>query len=99
MFLPSIQSWFKKIKSCFTNFFHSDVLYPKDTCSPISGVPADILCRGRDYVVSNSSCFTSLCCILQSVYAITAVSLLLNCGVLSLGFQLFLWNGTSSQLW
>nr|XP_015215620.1 PREDICTED: DNA-directed RNA polymerase III subunit RPC5 [Lepisosteus oculatus] len=29
----------------------SDVLYPKDTCSPHSGVPADVLCRGRDFVL------------------------------------------------
>uniref|UniRef100_A0A8B9DR21 RNA polymerase III subunit E n=1 Tax=Anser cygnoides TaxID=8845 RepID=A0A8B9DR21_ANSCY len=30
----------------------SDVLYPKDTSSPHSGVPAEVLCRGRDFVVS-----------------------------------------------
>ena len=29
----------------------SDVLYPKDTCSFYSGVPAETLCRGRDYVM------------------------------------------------
>ncbi|XP_039630518.1 DNA-directed RNA polymerase III subunit RPC5 [Polypterus senegalus] len=29
----------------------SDVLYPKDTCSPHSGVPSEVLCRGRDYVM------------------------------------------------
>ncbi|KAJ7305854.1 hypothetical protein JRQ81_010220 [Phrynocephalus forsythii] len=29
----------------------SDVLYPKDTSSPHSGVPADVLCRGRDFVM------------------------------------------------
>uniref|UniRef100_H3CEM7 Polymerase (RNA) III (DNA directed) polypeptide E n=1 Tax=Tetraodon nigroviridis TaxID=99883 RepID=H3CEM7_TETNG len=29
----------------------SDVLYPKDTCSPHSGVPAEVLCRGRDFVM------------------------------------------------
>lgn len=33
----------------------SDVLYPKDTFSSISGVPANIMCRARDYVVSFSS--------------------------------------------
>lgn len=32
----------------------SDVLYPKSTCSPHSGVPAEVLCRGRDFVVSCS---------------------------------------------
>lgn len=29
----------------------SDVLYPKNTCSPHSGVPAEVLCRGRDFVI------------------------------------------------
>ncbi|XP_029383185.1 DNA-directed RNA polymerase III subunit RPC5 isoform X2 [Echeneis naucrates] len=29
----------------------SDVLYPKNTCSPHSGVPAEVLCRGRDFVM------------------------------------------------
>uniref|UniRef100_H3B6U4 RNA polymerase III subunit E n=1 Tax=Latimeria chalumnae TaxID=7897 RepID=H3B6U4_LATCH len=29
----------------------SDVLYPKDSCSPHSGVPAEVLCRGRDFVL------------------------------------------------
>ncbi|EMP34971.1 DNA-directed RNA polymerase III subunit RPC5 [Chelonia mydas] len=29
----------------------SDVLYPKDTSSPHSGVPAEVLCRGRDFVM------------------------------------------------
>uniref|UniRef100_A0A8C1YH78 Polymerase (RNA) III (DNA directed) polypeptide E n=1 Tax=Cyprinus carpio TaxID=7962 RepID=A0A8C1YH78_CYPCA len=28
----------------------SDVLYPKNTCSSHSGVPAEVLCRGRDFV-------------------------------------------------
>uniref|UniRef100_A0A8B9KXR1 RNA polymerase III subunit E n=1 Tax=Astyanax mexicanus TaxID=7994 RepID=A0A8B9KXR1_ASTMX len=31
----------------------SDVLYPKSTCSPHSGVPAEVLCRGRDFVVNS----------------------------------------------
>ena len=31
---------------------NSDVLYPKDSSSPHSGVPAEVLCRGRDFVVS-----------------------------------------------
>jgi DNA-directed RNA polymerase-3 subunit RPC5 len=29
----------------------SDVLYPKDTSSNISGVPAELMCRGRDYIL------------------------------------------------
>ncbi|NWS37684.1 RPC5 polymerase, partial [Probosciger aterrimus] len=29
----------------------SDVLYPKDTSSPHSGVPSEVLCRGRDFVM------------------------------------------------
>lgn len=37
----------------FSSFLiNSDVLYPKDTSSPHSGVPAEVLCRGRDFVVS-----------------------------------------------
>lgn len=33
----------------------SDILYPKDSSSPHSGVPAEVLCRGRDFVVSTWS--------------------------------------------
>ncbi|XP_035261549.1 DNA-directed RNA polymerase III subunit RPC5 [Anguilla anguilla] len=29
----------------------SDVLYPKNSYSALSGVPAEVLCRGRDYVM------------------------------------------------
>ncbi|XP_067562522.1 DNA-directed RNA polymerase III subunit RPC5 isoform X2 [Pseudorca crassidens] len=29
----------------------SDILYPKDSSSPHSGVPAEVLCRGRDFVL------------------------------------------------
>uniref|UniRef100_A0A8C6Y1B9 RNA polymerase III subunit E n=1 Tax=Naja naja TaxID=35670 RepID=A0A8C6Y1B9_NAJNA len=29
----------------------SDILYPKETSSPHSGVPAEVLCRGRDFVI------------------------------------------------
>ncbi|XP_068100722.1 DNA-directed RNA polymerase III subunit RPC5 isoform X1 [Hyperolius riggenbachi] len=29
----------------------SDVIYPKESSSPHSGVPAEVLCRGRDYVM------------------------------------------------
>ncbi|KAJ8929805.1 hypothetical protein NQ314_017402 [Rhamnusium bicolor] len=31
----------------------SDVLYPSNTFSAISGVPAELMCRARDYVVSS----------------------------------------------
>lgn len=37
---------------CLFFLINSDVLYPKDTSSPHSGVPAEVLCRGRDFVVS-----------------------------------------------
>lgn len=30
----------------------SEILYPTGTFSAISGVPADLMCRARDYVVS-----------------------------------------------
>ena len=29
----------------------SEVIYPKDSCSPFSGAPAEALCRGRDYIM------------------------------------------------
>ncbi|KAF3814203.1 hypothetical protein GH733_017819 [Mirounga leonina] len=29
----------------------ADILYPKDSSSPHSGVPAEVLCRGRDFVM------------------------------------------------
>ncbi|PNF16672.1 hypothetical protein B7P43_G05410 [Cryptotermes secundus] len=29
----------------------SDILYPKDTASSVSGVPAELMCRGRDYIL------------------------------------------------
>ncbi|XP_069692182.1 DNA-directed RNA polymerase III subunit RPC5 [Periplaneta americana] len=29
----------------------SDVLYPKDSTSSINGVPAELMCRGRDYIL------------------------------------------------
>ncbi len=37
---------------CVCFVFVSDVLYPKNSCSSHSGVPAEVLCRGRDFVVS-----------------------------------------------
>ncbi|XP_069580411.1 DNA-directed RNA polymerase III subunit RPC5 [Brachyistius frenatus] len=40
----------------------SDVLYPKNTCSPHSGVPAEVLCRGRDFVMWR---FTSERCVMR----------------------------------
>lgn len=38
----------------------SDILYPKDSSSPHSGVPAEVLCRGRDFVVSAWAFWPSL---------------------------------------
>eukprot|EP00069_Balaena_mysticetus_P019326 bmy_12038T0 len=32
-------------------FSQRDILYPKDSSSPHSGVPAEVLCRGRDFVM------------------------------------------------
>lgn len=34
----------------------SDIIYPKETFSAISGVPADVMVRSRDYVVSKIKC-------------------------------------------
>ena len=33
------------------NLFFSEILYPKDGCSPNSGISSELLCRGRDFVV------------------------------------------------
>lgn len=33
----------------------SEILYPEATFSSISGVPAEIMCKARDYVVSLAS--------------------------------------------
>ena len=30
----------------------SELLYPKDTVSSYNGIPAELMCRARDYVVS-----------------------------------------------
>lgn len=35
----------------------SEVLFPKDTFSAVSGVPAEVMCRARDYVVSSFRLF------------------------------------------
>ncbi|XP_016411122.1 DNA-directed RNA polymerase III subunit RPC5-like [Sinocyclocheilus rhinocerous] len=45
----------------------SDVLYPKNTCSSHSGVPAEVLCRGRDFVDENISFFPKLLNSVRSV--------------------------------
>lgn len=31
---------------------NSDLIYPKDTASAHSGIPSELMCRARDYVVS-----------------------------------------------
>lgn len=31
----------------------SDIVYPKDTISEHNGVPAEVMSRARDYIVSN----------------------------------------------
>lgn len=37
----------------FVLFFKSELLYPEGTISPSGGISADILCKGRDYLVSS----------------------------------------------
>lgn len=44
----------------------SEVLFPKDTLSAVSGVPAEVMCRARDYVVSLHT-FHSQCCLLLKI--------------------------------
>lgn len=38
----------------------SEVLFPKDTLSAVSGVPAEVMCRARDYVVSLHTFYSML---------------------------------------
>lgn len=47
--LRCIQQVAMLVQGCW--LVKSDVLYPKDTCSPHSGVAAEVLCRGRDFVM------------------------------------------------
>ncbi|XP_064644634.1 DNA-directed RNA polymerase III subunit RPC5-like isoform X1 [Lineus longissimus] len=47
--LRSLQQVAMLVQGCWV--VKSEILYPKDTCSPHSGIPAEVLCRGRDYVM------------------------------------------------
>ncbi len=47
--LRSLQQMAMLVQGCWV--VKSDVLYPKDSYSAYSGIPADTLCRGRDYVM------------------------------------------------
>ncbi|XP_062915477.1 DNA-directed RNA polymerase III subunit RPC5 [Mobula hypostoma] len=47
--LRCIQQVAMLVQGCWV--VKSDVLYPKDTCSPHSGVAAEVLCRGRDFIM------------------------------------------------
>ncbi len=57
---PWVNAWcFRRWSAkllCVCFVVDSDVLYPKNSCSSHSGVPAEVLCRGRDFVVS-FTCF------------------------------------------
>ena len=56
-------------------FLPSDVLYPKNTCSAHSGVPAEVLCRGRDFVVSWRPCFFCSFIKLSRIKSVTCLCL------------------------
>ncbi|XP_067671933.1 DNA-directed RNA polymerase III subunit RPC5-like isoform X1 [Haliotis asinina] len=47
--LRSLQQVAVLIQGCWV--VKSEVLYPKEACSPHSGISSEILCRGRDYVM------------------------------------------------
>ncbi|XP_067859633.1 DNA-directed RNA polymerase III subunit RPC5 isoform X2 [Heptranchias perlo] len=47
--LRCIQQVAMLVQGCWV--VKSDVLYPKGTCSPHSGVTAEVLCRGRDFAM------------------------------------------------
>ncbi|XP_022084969.1 DNA-directed RNA polymerase III subunit RPC5-like [Acanthaster planci] len=65
--LRAVQQVAMLVQGCWV--VKSDILYPKDTTSPISGVPADILCRGRDYVMWRFN--QSRCIVRKEVASIT----------------------------
>lgn len=48
--LRCVQQYAVMVQGCWV--VKSELLYPANTISPHSGVPAEILCRGRDYIVS-----------------------------------------------
>ena len=45
----SLQSYAVLVKGCW--IVKSEVLFPPDTVSPISGTPADLICKVRDYIL------------------------------------------------
>ncbi|XP_076333947.1 RNA polymerase III subunit E isoform X1 [Tachypleus tridentatus] len=47
--LRSLQQVAVLVQGCWV--VKSDLLYPKDTCSPLTGVSAEILSRARDYIM------------------------------------------------
>ncbi|XP_046342600.1 DNA-directed RNA polymerase III subunit RPC5-like [Haliotis rufescens] len=47
--LRSLQQVAVLVQGCWV--VKSEVLYPKEACSPHSGISSEILCRGRDYVM------------------------------------------------
>lgn len=49
MVVRSLQSYALLIRGCW--IVKSEVLFPPDTVSPISGTPAESLCRSRDYIL------------------------------------------------
>ncbi|XP_069761698.1 DNA-directed RNA polymerase III subunit RPC5 isoform X2 [Narcine bancroftii] len=62
--LRCIQQVAMLVQGCWV--VKSDVLYPKDTCSPHSGVAAEVLCRGRDFVMWK---FTQDLCVIRKEVA------------------------------
>lgn len=51
----------------------SDIIYPQGTLSSTSGVPADVMCRARDYAVSKRSYSSKIlgCCGHKQIAVVT----------------------------
>ncbi|XP_055955127.1 DNA-directed RNA polymerase III subunit RPC5 [Patella vulgata] len=47
--LRSLQHYALLVQGCW--IVKSEILYPKDACSPESGVSSEYLCRGRDFIM------------------------------------------------
>ncbi|XP_033120165.1 DNA-directed RNA polymerase III subunit RPC5-like [Anneissia japonica] len=58
--LKTLQTVAVLVQGCWV--VKSEVLYPKDTTSPLSGIASEILCRGRDYMLWH---FTQNSCIIR----------------------------------
>ncbi|XP_064614481.1 DNA-directed RNA polymerase III subunit RPC5-like [Liolophura sinensis] len=58
--LRSLQQVAMLVQGCWV--VKSDILYPKDSCSPHTGISAEVMCKARDYVMWK---FTQYRCVMR----------------------------------